>query len=161
MPAPEHPAVRTKGFQKPQPAPKKIVKEQAAAQPEAAASPPVAYLPNVPEVQETELPVIAAVPPDTAPAIEETAPQAPAAVPPAVAVQHPAKGGVRVSQGFAKVSQTVEQLSASPVEVPAAAKAASAKYEPDPDAERVCRRQWWKYNLYVKSGRQAAENRKT
>jgi hypothetical protein len=28
-------------------------------------------------------------------------------------------------------------------------------YRPDEDAERVRRRQWWKYNLFVKSGRNA------
>jgi len=212
MPTPEHPAVRTKGFQKPQPAPKKTVKEQASTQPEVAVSPSVVRVPNVPEVKEAELPVTAAAPADIAPAIEETAPPAPVASPPALAAQDAAKdgvrvsqgsakiselpvtaavpadiapaieetappapaanspalpaqdsakGGVRVSQGFAKVSQAVEQRNASPVEVPAAAKTAAADYEPDLDAERVCRRQWWKYNLYVKSGRQAAENRKT
>ena len=161
MPTPEHPAVRTKGFQKPQPAPKKTVKEQASTQPEVAVSPSVVRVPNVPEVKEAELPVTAAAPADIAPAIEETAPPAPAANSPALPAQDSAKGGVRVSQGFAKVSQAVEQRNASPVEVPAAAKTAAADYEPDLDAERVCRRQWWKYNLYVKSGRQAAENRKT
>ena len=33
------------------------------------------------------------------------------------------------------------------------------KYQPDNDQERIVRRQWWKYNLYVRSGRQAAENK--
>lgn len=164
MSTPDHPAVRTKGFQKPQPAPKKTAKEQVPTQPEAAVSPLAAVVPNVPEVKETELPVTAAAPPDVAPPIEETAPPAPAATPAttqaAVVVQDSAKGGVRVSQGFAKISEAVEQRNAAPVEVPAAAKTAVADYTPDLDAERVCRRQWWKYNLYVKSGRQAAENPK-
>lgn len=31
-------------------------------------------------------------------------------------------------------------------------------YQPDQDPIRVSRRQWWKHNLYVKSGREAADN---
>ena len=34
---------------------------------------------------------------------------------------------------------------------------ATKAYRPDCDAERVLRRQWWKYDLRVKSGRQRAE----
>lgn len=51
----------------------------------------------------------------------------------------------------------------SPVETAMAAPAASPpaparqKYEPDSDADRIIRRQWWKHNLYVKSGRQKDE----
>jgi hypothetical protein len=44
---------------------------------------------------------------------------------------------------------------AAPAELPMAATAAS--YQADTDAQRVSRRQWWKYNLYIKSGRQAAD----
>ncbi len=31
-------------------------------------------------------------------------------------------------------------------------------YQSDPDPTRVSRRQWWKHNLYVRSGREAADN---
>jgi len=44
---------------------------------------------------------------------------------------------------------------AVPAELPVAATAPA--YQPDADAQRVSRRQWWKHNLYVKSGRQAAD----
>jgi hypothetical protein len=44
-------------------------------------------------------------------------------------------------------------------EPPAAANATKPdqKYVPDNDPERINRRQWWKHNLYVKSGRQKDE----
>jgi hypothetical protein len=32
-------------------------------------------------------------------------------------------------------------------------------YTPDPDPDRVARRQWWKYDLYKRSGRQDAGGR--
>jgi len=130
------PVVRMKGFQPRTNTPPAPPEKVSPAVPEVTAKSVAArFKPAPPVSSPTEV--------DTAP-VEAAGPVVPAETAP------PAGGTKSIRDRFRSAAPE-----AAPAELPVATTAPA--YQPDTDAQRVSRRQWWKYNLYVKSGRQAAD----
>lgn len=133
-----------------QPAPSRPVEPPAAALP---AEAPVSFNASstAPPVESTQPPVETPAPANRPEARQENS-SAPASIPPKIS---PSEGNA-VRGHFASQNTAAAPTSSSSAS-PAATAGPPRQYRPDPDPERVTRRQWWKENLYTKSGRRAED----
>jgi hypothetical protein len=100
---------------------------------------------------------IAAAPPPVEEVVPFTPPAAPRVLPAPPPQAPPPATGIRGHFAPPPVP-SLSAPPAAPATVSAAAPAAAPRrYKPDPDPARVSKRQWWKENLYNKSGRRAED----
>jgi len=172
--------IRVKGFEKksadPPPAaaaplPKALERPPAVVFKQRPAGPPPAEAAAPPQVEETAVTETPGEPYEPAPvespeetpaeqyadapaeACEEVAPGGPLTsieepvVPPPPEAS--TSGGIRLNFRSQTMPPKVEEVPVAPASAPAL-----SSYDSDPDPDRVLRRQQWKWNLYVRSGRQ-------
>jgi len=150
-------SVRLKGFDRKEPGPAEPPKAPTvpAADPPAGGArlnfPTPSTTPNpTPSQNATPAPV-------TTPSKDEAPASPPAQQKPSSAANVPAgspriAGTFRTESAASAASQTLRPASGSLPD-----RSGNAGYMPDPDPERVQRRQWWKYDLFMRSGRKLAD----